>query len=68
MSSILLKATLALLDDTSREDWPVLAQKVGCTYSWLCQLDKAIIKEPGVKKIEALFVALGGKFEDLRHD
>lgn len=65
MTSKLLKATLLLLGDTNRETWPALAKEVGCTYSWLVQLDNGLVKEPGINKIEKLFHALGGKLEDL---
>lgn len=61
MTSVLLKATLELLEQTSRESWPALAQDIGCTYTWLVQLEKGQIKEPGINKVERLYAKLSGK-------
>jgi predicted transcriptional regulator len=61
MTNSLLTATLALLEQTSRESWPALAQDIGCTYTWLAQLDKGLIKDPSVNKIQKLYEKLSGK-------
>lgn len=65
MTSNLLRATLELLDATSKESWPSYAEQIGCTYTWLVQLDKGNIKEPGINKIERLYELLSGKKLDL---
>lgn len=65
MTSNLLKATIELLEQTSRESWPAIAKKIGCTYTWMCQLDAGTIKEPGVNKIEKLYNVLSGKEVEL---
>lgn len=61
MTSMLLKATLELLSQTSRESWPALATEIGCTYTWLVQLENGKIKEPGINKVERLYCHLSGK-------
>jgi transcriptional regulator with XRE-family HTH domain len=61
MTSNLLKTTLELLDLTSREDHKRLAEELGVTVNWITMLIDGKIKEPGVNKIERLYVALSGK-------
>lgn len=65
MTSSLLIATLDLLGQTAKDSWPKLAKEIGCTYTWLAQLDSGMIKEPGVNKIERLYIALGGELGKL---
>lgn len=65
MTSNLLRATLELLEQTSRDSWPALADKLDVTYSWLAALDAGKIKEPGVNKIERLYCILSGKNVEL---
>lgn len=65
MTSSLLRATLALLEQIPKESWPALATEIGCTYTWLVQLDNGKIKEPGVNKVERLYNKLSGKTLEL---
>ena len=61
MTSNLLETTLKLLRDYPREKWPALAGDLKCSYTWLVQLEKGDIKDPGVIKTEQLYKKLSGK-------
>ena len=65
MTSILLKATVELLDQTNREDWKRLAKQLDVTVNWIADVANGQIKEPGVNKIERLYSALSGKSVEL---
>lgn len=65
MTSIVLKATIELLDQTNREDWKRLAEQLDVTVNWIAGVANGTIKEPGINKIERLYTALCGKSVEL---
>ena len=45
--------------EASRGDWPALAERAGVSHSWLSKFANGHIRNPGLRTLERLDVALG---------
>jgi hypothetical protein len=66
--SALFSATFKLLDDRPRRiTLAILEKETGIPEEWLKKFGQGVIGDPGVIRVEKLFVALTGKPLDLTY-
>lgn len=61
MESILLSYTIQLLEH-DKYSWPATARTIGVSRSWLAHLYSGIIRDPGVVRVERLYLHLATKY------